>query len=444
MRKLSLGVGDDLIDGAGGDDTILGAAGHDTVFAFDGNDSIQGGEGDDVLSGESGDDALLGETGDDVLMGGENDDYLDGGEGRDFLNGQRGNDALVGGAGDDALEGESGQDLLVGGDGIDIANGGFGDDVIYGDAYTGSLDNVEVTNSSNFSSLTNLFTPTETSTTNNNDSSSSNNNNDSSSSNENNVVLAQDPIRLEAENFAWSGDEYISTRSFASGGEVVKSDSDGKSITGTNYFTGVAGVYDIVIGYHDIEDTGTVSVSLDNNQIDSWNLTNDLSGATTAEAASFRTRVIQDVDVSYFDTIEITAERDGEDKVYLDYVEFIPLIRAILPQILVVVHNSSSSNSNTNNVVLGQDPIRVEAEDLSWDGKTKDENESFASGGTLVKNDDKGGDISGTTTFSGDAGTYNIVIAYHDVKDDGAMTFKVDGSTLESWTLNQDSGDKEC
>ena len=158
----------------------------------------------------------------------------------------------------------------------------------------------------------------------------------------NNLVLAQDPIRLEAEDFAWTGDAHLSSHGFASGGELVTSESDVQEISGTNYFTGETGVYDIVIGYHDLENTGTISVSLDDNQIDNWSLTDDLNGANTPELASFRTRVIENVDVSYFDSITINAQKDGDDKAYIDYVEFIP------------VDTETTSNTSVANIINNQ------------------------------------------------------------------------------------------
>ncbi|MEM9271488.1 MAG: NF038122 family metalloprotease [Cyanobacteria bacterium P01_F01_bin.143] len=408
--EIIAGVGDDLIDGAEGSDTIFGDQGNDTVFGDQGNDSIQGGEGDDVLSGESGDDALLGEAGDDVLMGGENNDYLDGADGRDFLNGQTGNDALIGGAGDDALEGESGKDLLVGGSGEDLGNGGSGDDYIFGDDYSESLQQAF---GNDFSNLTILFNSTTTETS------------GGENTNSKDLVLAQDPLRVEAESLSWTGQRYISNRSYASGGQLIRPKYTNQAIYGTTNFTGATGTYDIIIGYHDLEEAnGQITVKVNGTSIDSWNLTKNLSDEEL-EAGNFTTHTISNISLTVNDALNLQSimnysDEGGEGAV--DYIEFVPVV----------------DNTPANELVLGQDPMKFEAEGLNWSGNYRLTNRSYASGGSLITNNSNNQWITGSGTFTGQTGTYQVVIGYHDMKiDNGEIQFQVNDNQIDSWDLSQ-------
>ncbi len=342
------GVGDDLIDGAEGEDTVAGGEGNDTVFGFDGNDSIMGGKGDDVISGESDKDALFGQEGDDVLMGGDHDDYLHGGEGRDFLNGNTGHDALVGGAGDDALEGEAGKDLLVGGDGQDIGNGGSGDDFIFGDEYSESLKQAF---GDNLTNLTSLFTPTETPVV-------DNSNSGDTVTGTNELVLAQDPIRVEAESLTWSGNYNSTSKSYASNQTLIRNTTRNQWITGSETFIGTTGVYDIVIGYHDIKyDGGEIQFQLNGTSVDTWDLSQNLYSGYL-KSGNFTTHTISNISLTTNDSFSLKSwvNEAGYGEGALDYIEFMP----------VVENNNDSSNTsnseNTNDVVLGQDPTENEEE----------------------------------------------------------------------------------
>jgi predicted extracellular nuclease len=176
---LSLGAGNDKVDGGGGADTITGGAGNDTLFGGAGNDVIEGGLGRDVLRGGLGDDfyklgaggdvvgelagqgadtvsgtgvirlgahieagqltgsaggALFGNTGDNRLQGSGGVDVVQGGDGGDTIEGGLGNDKLFGQAGADSLLGGAGLDTLAGGAGADTLDGGAGRDRLFGEA----------------------------------------------------------------------------------------------------------------------------------------------------------------------------------------------------------------------------------------------------------------------------------------------------------------------
>ncbi|MGD9865954.1 MAG: calcium-binding protein [Pseudodonghicola sp.] len=175
--RLTLGTGDDFVDGGAGIDTLVlgtpyqparirpfgddgvivsSAKGYDTlqsveILEFAGKtvglvtgtevrdrlvgdiyagvtiDQIFGGRGNDSLSGRSGNDRLLGGAGNDTLLGQSGADTLLGQGGADRLSGGTGNDRLSGGVGNDILAGESGDDVLSGDAGRDRFQFGKGD-----------------------------------------------------------------------------------------------------------------------------------------------------------------------------------------------------------------------------------------------------------------------------------------------------------------------------
>ena len=221
---------------------------------------------------------------------------------------------------------------------------------------------------------------------------------------------------------SWSGKYKVENENFASGGRLIKNDDENRWISGNTTFTGETGVYDIIIGYHDVDkESGQIKLQLNGTQIDSWTLTKNLY-EDKVEAGNFTTHTISNVSVSANDALTLQSIVDKKEEGYIDYIEFIPFVE----------------NTPTNNVVLAQDPIRVEAEHMSWSGKYKVENESFASGGRLIKNDDENRWISGNTTFTGETGVYDIKIGYHDVKDEtGQIKLQLNGTQIDSWALTK-------
>ncbi|MBE9039709.1 hypothetical protein IQ235_02725 [Oscillatoriales cyanobacterium LEGE 11467] len=109
--------------GSGFDDEIIGDTSANTISVGAGNDSVDGGWGNDTI---------LGSDGDDLLKGRRHDDFIEGESGNDRLVGQGGDDVLLGGDGDDKLWGEAGDDTLSGGAGDDFLLGWKGDDLVFG------------------------------------------------------------------------------------------------------------------------------------------------------------------------------------------------------------------------------------------------------------------------------------------------------------------------
>jgi len=176
------------IRGGGGDDSIQGGSGDDWIFGHQGNNTLSGGDGNDYLIGGAGSDVMSGGSGEDLLISGSGDDAIDGGDGidtayfadagfggvdvdleagtaiadqgtdsiqkvenvygsygADTIRGDAGNNQLSGGYGDDSLSGGDGNDKLLGGAGDDVIDGGSGiDTVSFADAWSTSLDGVNV------------------------------------------------------------------------------------------------------------------------------------------------------------------------------------------------------------------------------------------------------------------------------------------------------------
>jgi Ca2+-binding RTX toxin-like protein len=132
--SITSGTGNDFIDGGKGNDTISSGAGNDEVYGDDGNDIIDLGAGDDFAEGGAGNDTINGGTGNDIILGGTGNDTLDGGSGNDYIEGEDGNDVITGGTGNDTLLGGRGNDRIDGGDGDDYIEGNDGNDTLNGDA----------------------------------------------------------------------------------------------------------------------------------------------------------------------------------------------------------------------------------------------------------------------------------------------------------------------
>ncbi|WP_036797568.1 calcium-binding protein [Leisingera caerulea] len=129
-RTLALTVGSSSSNSLQGDSTA--GISHDLILGGIGNDTLRGLSGNDVLKGEDGSDSLDGGSGLDQLDGGTGADTLTGGGDNDFLSGQSGDDQLDGGQGRDRLLGGTGKDHLKGGNGNDTLSGGGGNDTLSG------------------------------------------------------------------------------------------------------------------------------------------------------------------------------------------------------------------------------------------------------------------------------------------------------------------------
>lgn len=97
------------------------------------------------------------------------------------------------------------------------------------------------------------------------------------------------------------------------------------------------------------------------------------------------------------------------------------------------------------NIQLAQattEPIRIEAESMTRSVYRLESN-SLASGGSMISLAGGSSTEKGTakTTFSGTAGSYDVVVAYYDENDGiASLAVKIKGSQVDAWSLNQDLG----
>ena len=138
------GDGDDKLVAGRGDDVLDGGAGDDRLYGSGGNDQLSGGAGNDYLFDSRGNNSLSGGDGNDrIVTVGSGDNHLDGGAGDDHLLAGRGDDILEGGSGNDILKAGSGDDVLRGGAGEDTLWGGKGKDVFDFDSIDDGIDTIK-------------------------------------------------------------------------------------------------------------------------------------------------------------------------------------------------------------------------------------------------------------------------------------------------------------
>jgi Ca2+-binding RTX toxin-like protein len=225
-------------------------------------------------------------------------------------------------------------------------------------------------------------------------------------------------LRVEAESMTLTGNFKVETgESFASGATIVKTDDSLTGLTASTRFTGVTGVYDIVVGYYDESDgLATYRANLSGVQLANWQSTLNL-GDNNASEKNFITRTLRGVLLNSGDTFSLQSIQQGSDKGYLDYVDFVPFDPT--------------------------KPIRVEAEYMTATGDYEQKQYDFASTGRTIlsKSTDAAKTVNLSTTFNGKAGTYNIVVGYYDENDGLArFTASVGGVQKDAWVANQNLG----
>ena len=230
-----------------------------------------------------------------------------------------------------------------------------------------------------------------------------------------NLVL--DSMRVEAETLNWTGITKIDDKSFASGSSYLFNNSKNSTINTSTTFTGESGLYNVVLGYYDSnKGEAQVTVDLNGTALDTWSL--DLDIDDNAVPLNFVTRTIgSGLTLNQGDTLEIEGIRyDDDDKVFLDFIEFVP-------------YNPHAR-------------IKIEAEYFNLTGDYKVEEEDFASGGRLFKSDSN---VNATTAFRGLSGYYDLVIGYYDSNNGEAqLTASLAGSELDSWLFDLDLGTKNA
>jgi len=240
-------------------------------------------------------------------------------------------------------------------------------------------------------------------------------------------------LRVEAESMTLVGDYYRESNNSASGGSLiaVSNQGQGKALTG---FSGEAGYYNIVVGYYDESDEGIAQIlaALNNVELDSWSL-DQFFGNVLANAQTFTTRMVAStVFLQDGDIFELTGlrgqGRSSDELARIDYVDFVKVDLA---------QQDSGTDVAANEPVVVGEAIRIEAELMQLNGYSRESSRN-SSGGKVIRTSATG---TAATKFSGEAGYYNVVVAYYD-ENDGVATLSASlrGVELDSWKLNQDLG----
>ena len=124
-------------------------------------------------------------------------------------------------------------------------------------------------------------------------------------------------IQVEAEDLALVGDYSVEARGGASGGQVIRTNSNGSA---TLSFSGDEGLYDVVVHYVDEWD-GSSSVALRVNGVEQENWLLDQNTSFLQNIYSSHT--ISGVSLSPSDFIEIAGAKDASEYARIDYIEFI-------------------------------------------------------------------------------------------------------------------------
>ncbi|MEM6451677.1 MAG: NF038122 family metalloprotease, partial [Cyanobacteria bacterium P01_D01_bin.105] len=249
-----------------------------------------------------------------------------------------------------------------------------------------------------------------------------------------------DTIRVEAESMTLVGDYSAASYSFASGGSLIQlsNQGQGKALTA---FSGETGFYNIIVGYYDEmgDGVGSLSASLDGSELDSWQLDQNLDSASVT-ANNFVTRTVASgAALSTGDVFALTGLRgDGYEEDELTSIDYVEFVRVEAPTTIEASISGEPVHLPTHPMRVEVEDIRLEVEDMRLSGDVRFEDQSFASGGQMVKTKSS---FTAEANFSGPTGLYNIIIGYYDESDgQSPVSVSLDGRVLDSWTLDQNLG----
>lgn len=127
------------------------------------------------------------------------------------------------------------------------------------------------------------------------------------------------PGRTEAETLGIEGGFAPSHNVWASGGAYLQATGSGEAIA-TGRFSGPKGTYSLTIGYFDETDGASrMRVLVNGVQVDDW-LWNGTCGDTIVTGAGAAERVIEDLDLSPGDRIELVGTPSGGEPLRTDYL----------------------------------------------------------------------------------------------------------------------------
>ena len=138
-------------------------------------------------------------------------------------------------------------------------------------------------------------------------------------------ALGNTPLRVEAESMNLTTYR-VEANNSASGGQLLSLKNGGSAETGsaTYSFAGLAGNYNIVIGYYDENDgVAQLSVRKDGVALDTWSLNQNL-GSVDAVAQTFvRRTVATGIAIAPGSVFQLVGIEDPGEKARIDYIDFI-------------------------------------------------------------------------------------------------------------------------
>lgn len=232
-------------------------------------------------------------------------------------------------------------------------------------------------------------------------------------------------IRFEAESLTLKN-YIVENVSFASSGALAKISGGTTGSIETRLDSAFArGTYTFSVSYFDESDgESPMSLYVDGDRVDTWTFDENPGGSRASTSNRRTRRISSDVLLKPGSKIELRGGVSRGENARVDYFEIEPTGGSSTPPPAPPTSNRS---------------VNVEAEQMTLSGYTQ-ENASFASGGKLIRlpNGIKTG--TATTQFSGEAGTYDLKLTYHDESDgEGKLQVKVDGQIVDSWILDENT-----
>ena len=138
--------------------------------------------------------------------------------------------------------------------------------------------------------------------------------------------IANGALRIQAEDMELSGAYKVEALKSASNQQIISLKGGANNETGSAafQFSGMAGKYDIRIGYYDEKDgKGKLELNRGNRGIASFKLDQQLND-TAGSRKTFTTRTISGVDVKRGERFSLTGYEESGEHARVDYIEFVP------------------------------------------------------------------------------------------------------------------------
>ncbi len=336
-------------------------------------------EGSTPVDSATTDNSIL-ETAVDIVLSGNVDNILAGDENHNQIYAGAGDDLIDGKAGDDELWGEAGRDTIYGHDGNDKIYGGEHNDLLMGEAGNDELHGGE--------------------------------GHDILSGGEGKDILhgnkGHDDLR------GGDGDDILSGND---GHDRLEGDSGNDLLIGGKGHDELNGGSDDDIVFGDAylsEDEALLEQLKQKIQEPESSGSTSATPSTNSESQqviSFENILVTHLESNVLENLT-TQNSEGEESV------------------------DEASSTDSEPTVLG-DAIRIEAESMALNGYHT-EYTSVASNNRLIRTKSSG---IASTSFTGDTGYYNIVVAYYDENDGLArLSASLAGVELDDWQLNQNLG----